>query len=250
MPKACVLTGYGINCDGETEHALRSAGFETRRVHVQELVTKREKLDEHDLLALPGGFSFGDDLGSGKVLGNKMKFRLKNEVNKFVERGGLIIGICNGFQALVKMGLLPEPDWKQRTTLTFNESSRFEDRWVHLRLPESKCIFTRGIESMHLPIRHGEGKFIATEGTLGTLERNGQVVLQYCDPEGRSKGYPWNPNGSMRNVAGICDQTGRIFGLMPHPEAFNHVTNSPDGKREKGPLGIAIFRNAFRFCSQ
>ena len=179
-PLAIVLAGYGINCDYETEHALKWAGFDAKRVHLEDAINRRDSLKNISLLAIPGGFSFGDDLGSGKVLGNKIRFGLKERIDKFIETG-MVIGICNGFQALAKMGLLPKPDWHQRITLTFNDSGKFEDRWVTLKVPESRCVFTRGIETLHLPVRHGEGKIVADEKTLLDMERNGQIALQYSD---------------------------------------------------------------------
>ncbi|MBI3587762.1 phosphoribosylformylglycinamidine synthase I [Candidatus Micrarchaeota archaeon] len=251
--RACVLYGFGINCDCETQHAFQSAGAFAERIHVNDLISGGRKLSEFDILAFPGGFSFGDDLGSGKVLGNKFKFNLKGELAQFVADGKLVIGICNGFQSLVKMGLLPglEGDYfTQRATLTFNDSGKFEDRWVHLKLnPSSKCVWTRGIEGLYLPVRHGEGKFVAGDSVLDELERNGQVVAQYVNASGGIAGYPLNPNGSLRSIAGVCDPEGRIFGLMPHPEAYNHPTNHPRWTRggvrgvEKH-LGLKVFANA------
>lgn len=245
-PRAIVLTGYGINCDYETEHVLNLAGFDAKRVHLEDVIRKRDSLDKISLLAIPGGFSFGDDLGSGKVLGNKMRFNLKEKIDTFIETG-LIIGICNGFQALVKMGLLPKPDWEQRITLTFNDSGKFEDRWIYLKVPESRCVFTRGIEKLHLPVRHGEGKIVADVKTLGEMEKNGQIALQYSLGGASTQEYPFNPNGSPLGIAGVCDPSGRVFGLMPHPEAFNHPFNDPDRSCEPS---LKIFRNAFVFCNQ
>lgn len=245
-PKAIVITGYGINCDYETEHALKWAGFDARRAHLEEIIRKKDSLDNASLLAIPGGFSFGDDLGSGKVLGNKIRFNMKGKIDRFIETG-LVVGICNGFQVLAKMGLLPKPDWNQKITLTFNDSGKFEDRWVDLKVPESRCVFTQGIEKMRLPVRHGEGKIVTDVKTLSDIERNGQIALQYAIGNTSTQKYPYNPNGSPLGIAGICDPSGRVFGLMPHPEAFNHPLNDPC---RSGELGLKIFRNAFAFCSQ
>jgi phosphoribosylformylglycinamidine synthase I len=257
IPKALILTGYGINCDYETEHAFSMVGAEAKRVHVNDIIYGIENLEDYQIIAFPGGFSFGDDIASGKVLANKMKFNIFESLKKFIDNGKLIIGICNGFQAMVKMGLIPALNKNyngQSVTLTFNDSGRFEDRWVYLKgNPNSKCIFTKGIEMIYLPVRHGEGKFVATQEILQRLKKNNHVVFQYIDDKGRLGKYPWNPNGSLENIAGICDETGRIFGMMPHPEAYLHRTNHPrwtrEQMREEG-MGMKIFRNAIEFIRQ
>lgn len=257
-PKALVLTGYGINCDMELAHAFKLAGAEAERVHLTDLINGTRKLSDFHIFALPGGFSFGDDIASGKVLANMIKYNLDGHVREFIDEGKLIIGICNGFQAMVKMGLLPAFDGDysmQDVTLTFNDSGRFEDRWVHVATNKnSKCVFTKGIDSMYLPVRHGEGKFVAkTRQVLLRLKKNNHVVFQYVDKEGNLAGYPHNPNGSVENIAAICDETGRVFGMMPHPEAFQHRTNHPAWTREELPeegAGIAIFRNAVEYVRE
>jgi phosphoribosylformylglycinamidine synthase len=253
-PRALILTGYGINCDYETEFAFKLAGAVAQRVHINDIIDNRAQLDSFHILALPGGFSFGDDIASGKVLANKLKYNLQTELQRFVDDGKLIIGICNGFQAMVRVGLIPAFEGNygtQVTTVTFNDSGRFEARWVHLKVNhDSPCIFTRDIEGIYLPVRHGEGKFIARDDDVRQkLWHNGHVVLQYVDDEGRLAGYPWNPNGSVDSIAGICDETGRIFGMMPHPEAFMFGTNHPRWTREHPDEGegLAIFRNAVQW---
>jgi len=254
-PKALILTGFGINCDYETEFAFNLLGAEARRVHLNDIIDKRVFLDGFQIIAFPGGFSFGDDIASGKVLANKFRYNLENELQKFINEGKIIIGICNGFQAMVKMGVLPgfnENYKEQRVTLTFNDSGRFEDRWVYLKVNQSSpCIFTKGIKDLYLPIRHGEGKFISKDNeTREMLNKSEQIVVQYTDENGKPAGYPFNPNGSEDNIAGICDETGRIFGLMPHPEAFLFRTNHPRWTREKiaeEGQGLQIFRNAVNF---
>ena len=251
-PKVLVLTGYGINCDIETKHAFDLAGARAERVHLTDLLNGKMKLADYHILALPGGFSFGDDIASGKVLANMIKYNLGDQLQEFIKEGKLIIGICNGFQAMVKMGLLPAfgRDYSlQDVTLTFNDSGRFENRWVHLKTnATSKCIFTRGIKKIYLPVRHGEGKFVVKDQqVLERLKKNDHIVFQYVDIEGNTAGYPKNPNGSVENIAAICDETGRVFGMMPHPEAFQHKTNHPAWTREELPeegAGMAIFRNA------
>ena len=257
-PKAIVLTGYGINCDMETHHAFKLAGAEAERVHLTDLLNGTRKLAEFHIFALPGGFSFGDDIASGKVLANMIKYNLGEQVGEFMDDGKLIIGICNGFQAMVRMGLLPGfgGDYKnQEVTLTFNDSGKFEDRWVHLKgNKNSNCVFTEGIDNIYLPVRHGEGKFVVkTPSVLDKLKKNNQVVFQYVDSSGDPSGYPWNPNGSVENIAGICDETGRVFGMMPHPEGFQHRTNHPAWTSLELPeegAGVKIFRNAVDYASK
>lgn len=256
-PKALVLTGYGINCDYETQHAFNLVGADAKRVHVNDIIDKMENLEDYQILAFPGGFSFGDDISSGKVLANKLKFNIFDDLQKFIGDGKVIIGICNGFQSMVKLGILPafERNYKKQvTTLTFNDSGRFEDRWVYLKInPKSRCIFTKNIDMLYLPVRHGEGKFVAKEIFLQKLNKNNQVALWYVDERGDLSNYPWNPNGSLENIAGICDETGRIFGLMPHPEAYLYKTNNPRWTREKlseEGMGVKVFRNAVDFIKE
>jgi phosphoribosylformylglycinamidine synthase len=256
-PRVLVLTGYGINCDYETQHAFNLIGAEAKRIHINDIIDKIESLENYHVIAFPGGFSFGDDIASGKVLANKIKFNIFEELQKFINDGKLMIGICNGFQSLVKLGILPAFDKnykKQTVTLTFNDSGRFEDRWIYMKAnPKSKCIFTKSIDMIYLPVRHGEGKFVANEETLQRLDKSNQIVFQYIDEQGKLAGYPWNPNGSLNNIAGICDETGRIFGLMPHPEAHLYGTNHPKWTREKlaeEGMGVKIFRNAAKFINE
>lgn len=252
--KALVLTGYGINCDYELAFSLQKVGAEAKRIHVNELVERPKTLEEYDLLALPGGFSFGDDLGSGRVLGNKLRYRIKDAFKQFIDDKKLIIGICNGFQVLVKMGLLPIPDFQQRVTLFNNNSGKFEDRWVYLKFnPFSPCIFTKGLDYMYLPVRHGEGNFIPkNEEVLKMILEKNLYAAQYVNENGELAGYPWNPNGSVENIAGICDESGRVFGLMPHPEAFNHYTNAANWPRSpnREGMGLRIFKNAVEHISK
>ena len=256
-PKALILTGYGINCDYETQHAFNLVGADAKRVHINDIIDKIENLEEYQIIAFPGGFSFGDDISSGKVLANKMKFNIFDDIRKFIDDGKVIIGICNGFQSMVKLGILPafEKNYKKQVmTLTFNDSGKFEDRWVYLKAnPKSRCIFTKNINNLYLPVRHGEGKFVAKEIFLQKLNKNNQVALWYVDDKGELGSYPWNPNGSLENIAGICDETGRIFGLMPHPEAYLYMTNNPRWTREKlseEGLGVKVFRNAVEFIKE
>lgn len=254
-PRALILYGYGINCDYETLYGFELAGAKAERVHINQLISGERNLKDYQILALPGGFSFGDDIAAGKVLAIKFKYNLEEPLQRFISDCKLIIGICNGFQAMVKLGILPgfDGDYRsQLTTLTFNDSGKFEDRWVYLKALDSNCVFTKGIERLYLPVRHGEGKFIPKDDDVLTkLYRNKQVVLKYTDEKGNENpGYPWNPNGSIDDIAGICDESGRIFGMMPHPEAYLFRTNHPRWTREEVPeegLGVQIFRNAVKF---
>jgi phosphoribosylformylglycinamidine synthase I len=258
-PRALVLTGHGINCDYETAHAfnLPEVGGDGVRVHLNDLISAPKMLHDYQILVIPGGFSFGDDIASGKVLAVKLGTRLLEPLRAFVDHGRLVLGICNGFQVLVKLGLLPnlQGTCAQDVTLTFNDSGRFEDRWVHLKVnPASTCVFTTGMDRVYLPVRHGEGKFIPRDAaTLATLEARQGIVVRYTDIDGQLGGYPWNPNGSVGNIAGICDVTGRVFGLMPHPEAYQHFTNHPRWTREPVPregMGVQIFRNAVSYVKE
>jgi len=269
--KAMVLTGYGLNCDNETDFSLHLAGADSRRMHINELIGKAQSdsggvLRDYRILVFGGGFSWADDHGAGVLMASKMKRHLGEALKAFVDAGNLILGICNGFQALVNLGLLPGFDGRyqdREVALTHNDSGNFIDAWVNLKInPESPSVFTRGIPRAEFPVRHGEGKFYAAGDTIERLFQNNQVVLQYADENGGPADGRWpaNPNGSLSDIAGICDSTGRIFGLMPHPEAFNHFTNHPDWTRRKQALarrgesidreeggGIAIFRNAVTY---
>ncbi|MBR9707692.1 MAG: phosphoribosylformylglycinamidine synthase I [Candidatus Diapherotrites archaeon] len=252
--KVLILTGYGINCDNETKYCFDKAGGNTERVHINDLISKRKKLEDYHVLAIPGGFSYADDIAAGKVLANKMRTNIHDQVTQFVNDNKLIIGICNGFQVLLKYPLLPEPrNETQTTTLTWNDCARFQDRWTHLKVnPNTKSVWFKGIDSLYLPIRHGEGKFVAPPNVLNELNENGQVVFTYTKEDGTpaNQEFPYNPNGAMQDIAGICDKTGRICGIMPHPEAFNHYTNHPRWTSTKLPeegAGLQVFKNAVNF---
>lgn len=243
-PKVCVLRAAGTNCDKETAFAFSSAGADTELVHVNKLITKQRKLCEYQILALPGGFSYGDDVSSGKILANELRAKLIDELKEFIEDGKLIIGICNGFQVLVKSGLLPG-NAAQEASLIINDSGKFEDRWVYLKSAFSKCIWTRGLpEVIYLPVAHGEGKFVVQNKTvLERLKSDFGVVFQYCNQAGDLSGYPDNPNGSIDNIAAICDRSGRIFGMMPHPERHIEVFQHPRWLGKNEGVGLRIFKN-------
>lgn len=272
--KALVLTGYGLNCDYETDFSLKLAGADSERIHINELISgpkdsSRVSLDTYHILVLGGGFSWADDHGAGVIMAAKLRYNIGEEIEEFIREGKLIIGICNGFQALVNLGLLPgfDRDYHSRkVALTYNDSGNFVDTWVKLKVKEdTECIFTKGISTLDLPVRHGEGKFYAKKEIIDRLVEKNQVVMQYADKEGNpAQGrWPFNPNGSLYDIAGICDSTGRIFGVMPHPEAYNHYTNHPEWVIKKEKLarmgkeiekqegeGIAIFRNAVNYVRE
>jgi phosphoribosylformylglycinamidine synthase subunit PurQ / glutaminase len=255
--KAAVLCGYGINCEYETEYALRASGAEAQRVHVHDLIANPKMLEDFNLLAFPGGFSYGDDLGSGKVLANKMRFRMKEQMQEFVRQGKLVIGICNGFQMVAKMGLLPYNDFAQGATLMANDSGKFEDRWVYLKINQkSPCVFTRGISGLMLPVRHGEGKFLASAPVLRDIAAKNMIAMQYVNEKDELAGYPYNPNGSPMNIAGICNEQGNVFGLMPHPEAYSAMVNNPfwpsvkDRIKDWKGSGMKVFENAVSYLNE
>ena len=261
QPRVLVPTGYGLNCEGETTYAFTLAGAKVEKVHLSDIFAKSVILEEYQILTMIGGFSFGDHIAAGKVLANRYKYLLSEELTKFINDGKLIIGICNGFQSMADYGLLPGFDGDYTTqliSLAPNDSGVFEDRWITLKAnSESRCVFTRGIDTMPLPVRHGEGKFMTMdEKVLAKLWSNKQVALQYVDPlTGKpTQNHPLNPNGSVDAIAGICDPTGRVFGLMPHPEAYNSPHNHPDWIRQKREgtlssegLGLRIFKNAVQY---
>jgi len=245
--RTLVIRAPGTNCDAETVFAFQQAGSEVALIHVNQLIRHRERLDDYQILVIPGGFTYGDDIAAGKVLANELRLKLGEDILRFIEDGKLILGICNGFQVLAKAGFLPafSEDGSLLLTVTTNDSGRFECRWVHLSVNrESTCVFTRGIDRMYLPVAHAEGKVVVLSGAL--TEQN--VALFYADEHGDiSARYPHNPNGSVGNVAGICDRSGRVFGLMPHPERYIRGTQHPQwtrlGIKEYGD-GQQIFRNA------
>lgn len=256
-PRVLILRAPGTNCDEETAFAFAAAGGKPDVVHINRLLENPALADDYQILAFPGGFSYGDDVAAGRILANQMRHHLNDTVMKFKADGKLIIGICNGFQVLVKSGALLDDtsdEAEPPATLTWNDSGRFEDRWVRLHVASNQCVFLSGIEQMYLPIAHAEGKFVTrTDHVLDHLERAGSLVLRYTNQAGDMNGmvkYPENPNGSQLNVAGVCDSTGRVFGLMPHPERHVDPTHHPNWTRqplpEKGD-GIRIFENAVNY---
>jgi phosphoribosylformylglycinamidine synthase I len=236
--KALVVYGYGLNCDYETKFALDQSGAEAHRVHVNELISRHISLHSYHLLALPGGFSWGDDHGAGVILGLRLRIALQQDLEEFIQAGKVILGVCNGFQVLVNMGLLPGLDgsyFQRQVALIHNDCGNFQDTWVNLRIRPTLCSFVKNIEQLELPVRHGEGKFFARDDVLRELFNRKQVVFQYATPSGDlAEGrFPDNPNGSLRDIAGICDATGRILGLMPHPEAYISAYQHPTWTAQK-----------------
>jgi len=256
-PRILVLRAPGTNCDHETSFAFERAGGEPQRMHINELLAKPAAMREFQILCVPGGFSYGDDLGAGRILGNQIRHHLADVLREFKAAGKLILGICNGFQILMRSGMLvADDDAGEPATLTWNESTRYQDLWVHVAAAGEKCVFLRGIERMYLPVAHAEGRFVPRDATvLDRLRGNGQLSLRYADPaNGASTDaplpFPINPNGATANVAGLCDETGRVFGLMPHPERHLDRVHHPRWTRGEGRDpgdGFAIFQNAVNY---
>lgn len=250
--KVCVLRTAGTNCDKETAFAFSLCKAEAELVHINEIVSRKVPLSRYHILALPGGFSYGDDIASGKIFANELKYKLSSDLKKFVSEGKLIIGICNGFQILVKSGILPGNSLlTQEASLIINDSGKFEDRWVYLKA-SGRCVWTEGISKViYLPVAHGEGKFVVKDKkVISRMRKNGQIVFCYTDACGDFQGYPDNPNGSVYNIAGICDKTGRILGLMPHPERHIHSSQHPRWGSGKHGDGLKIFRNGVEYINR
>ncbi|MDY0132858.1 MAG: phosphoribosylformylglycinamidine synthase subunit PurQ [Desulforegulaceae bacterium] len=267
--KALVLTGFGINCDNETAHALELAGAVADKVHINDIISKNVLLKDYKIFALSGGSSWGDEHGAGVLQAIRMKTHFGEELQSFALEDNLVIGIGNGFQTLVNLGLLPGFDlnsMERKVALINNENGNFINDWVYLTKEfSSNCVFTKGLDNFELPIRHSQGKFYTDEETLKKIEKNNQVVLRYSTNEGKraENKFPQNPDGSLNDIAGISDSTGRIFGLMPHPEGFVHWTHHPQWdfiskEMEKNnkdlfnsdlPKGLKIFKNAVDYFS-
>lgn len=264
QPKAIIITGYGINCEEETAFAFTRAGAESQIVHINDLIDDSKHLSDYQILAIPGGFSYGDDTGSGNALANRIKNNIGEKILDFIKRDTLTFGICNGFQVLVNLGLLPALGGKygeRQAALDRNDSARYQDRWVWVKNSSSKCIWAKNIDLLHVPIGHGEGKFVMPEDSLKRLRDDDQIVFTYAHEDGRPAHgvFPINPNGALMDIAGVCDVTGRVLGMMPHPDRFLHATNE-DGwtlkkellKRDDKSLsdegeGMKIFRNGIHY---
>jgi phosphoribosylformylglycinamidine synthase I len=288
--KVIVLRAAGINCDLETQNAFESAGAQAQRIHINRLIEDKNALDGFQILVIPGGFSYGDDVAAGKILANQIKHHLYQQVRKFIDDGKLVLGICNGFQVLVKTGILPglsssvvsdasrekEMDSRVRgndssqyairntqneVTITYNDSNKFEDRWVYLEPVTDRCVFIEKGRRIYLPIAHGEGKVVTKDGaTLDKLQAENYVAFKYVDEKGNEGGYPVNPNGSVNSIAGFTDSTGRVLGLMPHPERHIRHTQHPRWTRLKTQDarpktqdqadGMTIFTNAVKYVRE
>lgn len=258
-PRVLVLRSPGANCDEETAEAFRLAGAEPERVHVNRLLDSPDLLKQFQVLCVPGGFSYGDDISAGRVLGNQLRLALSDPLRRFRDEGNLVLGICNGFQVLTKTGLLDlEDDAGPVATLTWNDHGRYEARWVHLNAAPGECVFLQGVDRVEMPIAHAEGKIaVRDDAALDSLASAGRVVLRYSSADGGAPdGFPENPNGSTGDAAGLTDATGRVLGLMPHPERFLFATQHPRWTRlaaspefdAQGPGdGLQLFRNAVAY---
>jgi len=259
--KVLVLRAAGTNCDLEMCYAFELAGAKPDLVHVNRLIEEPHLLERYQILALPGGFSYGDDIAAGKILANQLVHHFRRQVQRFVDDKKLVLGVCNGFQVLVKAGLLPAVGTQpaiegadnngilQQATITYNDSGKFEDRWTYLQPGTNKCVFIDPERRIYLPIAHGEGKVCFADESILQQVQADQVAFRYVDEAGQFGAYPVNPNGSVDHIAGLCDTTGRVLGLMPHPERFVHPTQHPRWTRQQvnQPDGLAIFVNAMRY---
>ncbi len=259
-PRVLILRAPGTNCDEETAYAFELAGAQAERVHVNRLIENPALAARFQILCVPGGFSYGDDIAAGRILAGRMQRHLATMVQDFCgeNENRLMLGICNGMQVLMRLGVLSSGlENETPTTLTWNHHGRFEDRWVHLRVdPQTDCVFLQGIAQMYLPMAHAEGRFVtASDSIREQLRADGRLALRYCDAAGTLSeepfAFPVNPNGSEANVAGVCDATGRVFGLMPHPERHIDPTHHPYWTRRATPPesgeGLQMFRNAVEF---
>ncbi|MEM6979797.1 MAG: phosphoribosylformylglycinamidine synthase I [Planctomycetota bacterium] len=274
VPRVLVLRAPGTNCDVETAHAFETAGAIAERVHVGRLIENPVLHNRYQILCVPGGFSYGDDIAAGRILATQMKRHLSDLLHHFIDEGQrLVLGICNGMQVLMRLGVLtsglPTPAMAGQAddtelpsnsvppaTLTWNNHGRFEDRWVHLAVDQGPCAFLNDVEHLYLPIAHAEGKFIARDAeALAALKSAGRLALRYCEKDGNVTDqplpFPVNPNGADANVAGVCDATGRVFGLMPHPERHIDPTHHPTWTRQEQLPdhgdGLVVFTNAVRY---
>lgn len=250
-PRVLILRAPGTNCDAETAFAFESVGGTADVLHLNHVLETPQSIEQYQVLCIPGGFSYGDDVSAGRIFGNQIRHHLGDVLREFRAAGKLILGICNGFQVLMKSGLLDTDDKDgPSASLCWNESGRYVDRWVHLQAEGNNCVFLSGIDKLFLPIAHAEGQFVAQDDhTLSRFESAGQLALRYVPANGSAD---YNPNGSMGDVAGLCDTTGRVFGMMPHPERFIDRTQHPQWTRlpefAEGD-GLQLFRNAVRYFS-
>lgn len=252
QPRVLILRAPGANCDLETQFAFEQAGGLPERLHINRLREHPKLLKNFQILVVPGGFTYGDDVAAGKILANQLKHFLGDALREFRDKEKLVLGICNGFQVLLKAGVIMPPDEDgPLATLAHNAHGRFEDRWIFMQATPGRCVFLKGYQRLHLPIAHGEGNFICRqEWILKGLQQAGHVVLRYVDSDGKPGAFPVNPNGSQGDVAGVCDASGRVLGLMPHPERHVLATHHPQWTRQglapEGE-GMRLFRNAVEY---
>lgn len=260
-PRVCVLRAPGTNCDVETAHAFERSGAVAERLHLFRVLERPETLRDYQMICIPGGFSYGDDIGAGVVFGGQLRSQLRDVLGEFLAADKLVLGICNGFQVLVKAGILPggTADWppaEREATLAWNDNGRYTARWVHLAVGGTRSVFLRGIDRIEMPIAHGEGKVVPRNPeVLARWQAQEQVALLYTAPDGPSTAqllpWPHNPNGSTANIAGLCDPTGRVLGLMPHPERFQFATQHPQWTRRRNAAdegdGLKLFQNAVTY---
>lgn len=254
-PKVLILRAPGTNCELETAHAFELAGAQTTLLHVNRLIESPQLAQQHQILCFPGGFSYGDDIAAGRILAQQLKVHLSDMINQFRDQDHLVLGVCNGLQIMMRLGIFFEAS-AAPATLTLNQQARFEDRWVHLATAQNNCVFLRDIDHMYLPMAHAEGRLVLRSDASGDqLASSGQLCLRYAAENGPAVDeplpFPLNPNGAAMNVAGLCDASGRIFGLMPHPERHIEATHHPFWTRrthqpEHGD-GLAIFQNAVSY---
>lgn len=256
--RVLILRTAGTNCDLETQHAWELAGAQAERVHIRRLIEQPQAFADYQILTLPGGFSYGDDIAAGRILANQVQRHLIDPLWRFMDARKLILGICNGFQVLVQAGLLPTrravQDGPRTCTVTYNEPSGFQDRWVYLRAQSDRCVFLDAGQTYEMPIAHGEGRVtFSTAADLESVVANGQSALLYAGPRNGDvnlHGEPRNPNGSAGDIAGLCNETGHVLGLMPHPERFVTWTQHPcwtsQPQRPQGD-GLALFQNAVAY---
>jgi phosphoribosylformylglycinamidine synthase len=253
--RVLVLRAAGINREEELVHCWALAGAKPTLMHVNELASRPSLLDHYQIVAVPGGFSYGDDIAAGQILAQRILLGLAEPLQALVDRGGGLYGVCNGFQVLVKTGLLPGGAFgRDKVTVTYNDSARFEARWVRLKVCTDHCAFLTPDTYLEAPVDHAEGKVVtADEATVQQLDQAGLIAVRYVDADGRYDTYPANPNGSVDGIAGLCDVTGRVFGLMPHLEDhFDHTHHPLWTRREPSgpPDGLTVFQNAVRFWKQ
>tara|TARA_Y100001933_G_C19014437_1_gene570729 strand:+ start:16896 stop:17732 length:837 start_codon:yes stop_codon:yes gene_type:complete len=243
-PRCLIVRTAGTNCDMELAHAFELAGASAQKLHINELIANPALIGDFELIGFPGGFSYGDDIAAGRILANRLRHKLMDQLLAAADRGVPMIGICNGFQVMVKLGLLPDPHaGTQTATLADNESGRFTTKWVNMTVPaETCCVWTKGLTELDLPIAHAEGRFVPqSDEALARWNDNGQIAIKYAADN--------NPNGSTADIAGVCDPSGLILGLMPHPERWIHITNHPHWQRKgeafksQTPAGLKMFQN-------